>query len=150
MAQALAAHFGSLDALAEASVEELEEIETIGPKIAESVFAYFRDAPKKKIIAKLRKVGVKMEQEPEASREGPLLGQTFVFTGSLASMPRSRGEALIRELGGDARDSVTKKTSYVVAGTNPGSKLQKAEKNDTTVLNEEQFLRLLSEHGVSV
>ncbi len=150
MAQALASHFGSLDALAEASVEELEEIDTVGPKIAESVFAYFRDAPKKKIIAKLRKAGVKMEQEPEAPREGPLAGQTFVFTGSLASMPRSRGEALVRELGGDARDNVTKKTSYVVAGADPGSKLQKAEKNGTTVLNEEQFLRLLSEHGVSV
>ena len=150
MAQALASNFGSLDALAGASVEELEEIDAVGPKIAESVFAYFRDAPKKKIIAKLRKAGVKMEQEPEAPREGPLVGQTFVFTGSLASMSRSRAESLIRELGGDASGSVTKKTSYVVAGADPGSKLQKAEKNETTVLNEEQFLRLLSEHGVSV
>ena len=150
MAQALASHFGSVDGLAEASVEELEETDAVGPKIAESVYAYFRDAPKKKIIAKLRKAGVRMEQEPEAPRQGPLVGQTFVFTGSLASMSRSRGEALVRELGGDASGSVTKKTSYVVAGADPGSKLQKAEKNGTTVLNEEQFLQLLSEHGVSV
>jgi DNA ligase (NAD+) len=150
MAQALTSHFGSLDALAAASVEELEEINAVGPKIAESAHAYFRDAQKKKIIAKLRKAGVRMEQEPETPREGPLLGQTFVFTGSLASMPRGRGESLVRELGGDVSSSVTKKTSYVVAGADPGSKLQKAEKNGTTVLDEDQFLRMLTEHGVTV
>ncbi|MCH8815144.1 MAG: NAD-dependent DNA ligase LigA, partial [Chloroflexi bacterium] len=102
IAQTLASRFGSLDAIAAATLEELEEIDAIGPKIAESVRAYFREAPKKRIITKLRKAGVKMEQEPEAQREGPLVGQAFVFTGSLESMPRSRGEALVRQLGGEA------------------------------------------------
>jgi DNA ligase (NAD+) len=148
MAETLAAHFGSLDAIAAASVEELEEIEAVGPKIADSVHAYFREPRKKKIISKLRKAGVKMEQEPQAPKEGPLAGQTFVFTGTLASMPRSRAERLVEELGGDASGSVTKKTTYVVAGADPGSKLAKAEKAGTTVLDEKQFLRLLKEHGV--
>jgi len=150
IAQTLASHFGSLDAIAAANEEELEEIDAVGPKIAESVHAYFREAPKKRIITKLRKAGVKMEQELEAPREGPLVGQMFVFTGSLVSMPRSRGEALVRELGAETSSSVTKKTSYVIAGADPGSKLQKAEKNGTTILKEDQFLRLLKEHGVSV
>jgi DNA ligase (NAD+) len=65
-------------------------------------------------------------------------------------MPRSRGEAFVRELGAETSSSVTKKTSYVIAGSDPGSKLQKAEKNGTTILKEDQFLRLLKEHGVSV
>lgn len=150
MAETLAAHFGSLDAIASASVEQLEEIEAVGPKIAESVHAYFREQQKKKIVTKLRKAGVKMEQEPQAPKEGPLVGQMFVFTGTLAAMPRGRAEALVEELGGDASGSVTKKTTYVVAGADPGSKLAKAEKAGTTVLDERQFLRLLKEHGVSV
>jgi DNA ligase (NAD+) len=150
MAETLAAHFGSLDAIAAASLEELEEIEAVGPKIAESVHAYFREPRKKKIISKLRKAGVKMEQAPQAPKEGPLVGQMFVFTGTLASMPRSRAERLVEELGGDASGSVTKKTTYVVAGADPGSKLAKAEKAGTTVLDEKQFLRLLKEHGVTV
>lgn len=150
MAETLASHFGTLDAIAEASAEELEAIEAVGPKIAESVYAFFREPRKKKIISKLRKAGVKMEQEPQAPKGGPLVGQTFVFTGTLASMPRSRAEAIVEELGGDASGSVTKKTTYIVAGADPGSKLAKAQKTGTTVLDEQQFLRLLNEHGLSV
>ena len=89
-----------------------------------------------------------MEQRRRKRVEGPLTDQTFVFTGTLAAMTRSKGEALVASLGGEAGNSVTKKTTYVVAGADPGSKLQKAEKTGTTVLDEEAFLRLLREHGV--
>ncbi len=78
------------------------------------------------------------------------MGQTFVFTGTLESMPRSAGEALVTSLGADAASSVTKKTTYLVAAAGAGSKLQKAEGYGTTILDEDAFLRLLREHGVEV
>ena len=150
IAEAIAAHFGSLDAIAKASEEELLEVEAVGPKIAESVHAYFRDPRKKKIIEKLRKAGVNMEHERQAPKEGPLVGETFVFTGTLASMTRSEAESLVEGLGASAASNVTKKTTCVVAGADPGSKLAKAEKQGTTVLDEDGFLSLLKEHGVGV
>jgi DNA ligase (NAD+) len=147
VAQALANHFRNLDGIASASLEELQGVEAIGPKIAEAVYAYFQDPQKRAIIEKLRKAGVRLEQKARPPREGPLKDQVFVFTGTLASMPRSRGEAIIAELGGDATGSVTRKTTYVVAGADPGSKLQKAQSYGTTVLDEDAFLALLKEHG---
>jgi len=146
----LASHFGSLDALAQASLEEIQSVEGIGPKIAESVYNYFRDPQKVRVIEKLRRAGVQMEQEARRPAEGPLAGMTFVFTGTLAAMPRSRAEALVTALGAQAGSSVTRKTTYVVAGTDPGSKLQKAQDYGIPVLDEASFLRLLREHGVQV
>jgi DNA ligase (NAD+) len=87
------------------------------------------------------------EEEAPAPPEGPLTGLTFVITGSLASMPRSKGEELIRQLGGSASDSVTKKTGYLVVGESPGSKLQKAQRYGTKLLSEQEFLELLRQHG---
>ena len=150
IAQSLARRFRSLDAIASASEEELLAAEAIGPKIAESVHAYFRDPQKRKIIEKLKKAGVRTELKREKRVEGPLTGQSFVFTGTLAAMPRSRAESLVASLGGDAVSRVTRKTSYVVAGTDPGSKLQKAQNYGITVLDEEGFLRLMRKHGVEV
>jgi len=150
IAELLASHFGSLDALAQASLEEIQSVEGIGPKIAESVYNYFRDPQKVRVIEKLRRAGVQMEQEARRPAEGPLAGMTFVFTGTLAAMPRSRAEALVTALGAQAGSSVTRKTTYVVAGTDPGSKLQKAQDYGIPVLDEASFLRLLREHGVQV
>jgi DNA ligase (NAD+) len=150
VAQLLARHFGSLDAIAAAGPEEIQAIEGIGPKIAESVAAYFRDPQKREIIEKLRRAGVNFEQPRAAPKEGPLKGQTFVFTGTLASMPRSKAERLVNELGGETAGSVTRKVTYVVAGADPGSKLQKAQSYGIPVLDEEQFLQILREHGVEV
>jgi DNA ligase (NAD+) len=147
VAQVLAAHFHHLDALMEAGVEEIQNAEGIGPKIAESIHAFFQEAPKRAIIEKLRQAGVNFEYKRPKRVEGPLTGQSFVFTGTLASMPRSRGEAIVQELGGEATGSVTKKTHYVVAGADPGSKLQKAQNYGITVLDEDAFLALLREHG---
>jgi DNA ligase (NAD+) len=150
VANLLANHFGTLDALAEAGDEEISQVEGIGPRIAESVRAYFRDEGKRAIIEKLRAAGVNMEQRRPKRVEGPLTGQTFVFTGTMASMPRSRAEALVKSLGAEATGSVTRKVTLVVAGADPGSKLQKAEGYGITVLDEEAFLRMMREHGVEV
>jgi len=147
VAETLASHFGSLDALASASLDELEDVPAVGPKIAESVYQYFRELRNRRVIEKLRRAGVRMEQERLAVKEGPLTGQTFVITGTLASMPRSRAESLLRELGADVGSSVTRKTAYLVAGEQPGSKLQKAQEYGAKVMDEEAFLRLLAEHG---
>jgi len=148
MATLLANHFGSIDALARASVEELTAIPTVGPRIGESVHQYFRDASNLRVIEKLRRAGVRMAEEvAPAAPEGPLAGLAFVITGTLASMPRSNAEELIEKLGGSASDSVTKKTDYLVAGESPGSKLQKAQRYGTKLLSEQELLELLRQHG---
>ncbi len=147
MAAILASHFGSIDALARASQEELTSVATVGPKIAESVYQYFRDESNLGVIGKLRRAGVRLAEEaPRPVGEGPLAGLTFVITGTLASMPRSQAEELIRQLGGSASDSVTKKTDYLVVGESPGSKLQKAQQYGTKLLSEEELLELLHQH----
>ena len=150
MAYILANEFGSLDAIASAGVEELVAVPAIGPRIAESVHEYFHTDRYRRIIDKLKAAGLRTEQPKAKPKTGPLAGQSFVVTGSLASMPRNRAEELLRSLGADAASSVTKKTTYVVVGEQPGSKLQKAEQYGTKLLTEEQFLALLREHGVDV
>jgi DNA ligase (NAD+) len=131
-----------------ASVQDIQAVERIGPKVAESVHGYFREPQKRAIIEKLRKAGVNFTQQEAAPREGPLAGLTFVFTGTLAAMPRSRAEALVAAHGADAASSVTRKVSYLVAGADPGSKLQKAEGYGVPVLNEDEFWALIREQGV--
>jgi DNA ligase (NAD+) len=148
IASLLADHFGSLDALAAANEEEIAEVEGVGPRIAESVRAYFRDRGKKSIIEKLRRAGVNMEQRRTKPVEGPLTGERFVFTGTLAAMPRSRAESLVAALGAEAVSSVTRKVTLLVAGADPGSKLARAESYGIDVMDEAAFLALLRRHGV--
>ncbi|MCH8345908.1 MAG: NAD-dependent DNA ligase LigA, partial [Chloroflexi bacterium] len=143
IAETLANEFGSLDAIADADREELETVPAIGPKIAESVRAYFRGKRQRKVIEKLKRAGVNMTQERAAPAEGPLAGQTFVVTGTLASMTRSEAEAKLKALGADIGSSVTKKTTCLVTGESPGSKLQKAQQYDTKLMDEQELLRLL-------
>ena len=150
VATTLADHFETLDALATASAEEISAVEGIGPKIAKSVLAYFRDEGKRKIIEKLRRAGVNFQQRRAAPKEGPLKGQAFVFTGTLAAMPRSHAERLVSGLGAEAASSVTRKITYVVAGADPGSKLQKAQSYGIPVLTEDEFLAMMRDHGVEV
>jgi DNA ligase (NAD+) len=146
----LAAQFGRLDAVAAAGLEELQGTPAIGPKIAESVHRYFREARNRRVVEKLRRAGVRMEEERLEVKEGPLRGQTFVVTGTLASMSRSRAEGLLRELGAAIGRSVTGRTSCLVVGDRPGSKLRKAQEHDTRVMNEDEFLGFLREHRVEV
>jgi DNA ligase (NAD+) len=143
VARALAERFRSLDALANASVEEIAEIPGVGSVIASSVHTFFQQPSNKAVIEKLRAAGVKMvmEEAPEVG-ERPFEGKTFVFTGTLASMTRSEAERLVAQLGGHAASSVSKNTDYVVAGENPGSKLTKAQQLGITILTEEEFKRM--------
>jgi len=143
-AELLASHFGSMDRLATASTEELLEVPTIGPKIADSIHTFFRQDSNLRVIEKLRRAGVRLEEQG-GERGKPLLGQEFVLTGSLEAFPRSEAEARIKELGGSVGSSVTKKTTYLVAGDDPGSKLEKARALGTNLLTEGEFLRLLEQ-----
>lgn len=145
----LAQHFGSIEALLQASVEEIEAVAGIGPVVAESVHEWFRDKANRKLIAKLRKGVVRMETEAPAAREGPLSGQTFVVTGTLAAFSRTEAEARVRALGGVPGSSVTKSTDYLVVGESPGSKLAKAEQYGTKILTEQEFMVLLRRHGAA-
>jgi len=145
-AELLAEHFDSIDDLTKASEEDLSTIPSIGPKIAEGVVAFFRQGRNRQIVERLRKAGVRLEAEKvEETRpeELPLAGLEFVLTGKLESFPRSEAEAKIKALGGKAGSDITRKTSYVVVGADPGSKLDKAEKLGIKTLDEAEFLELL-------
>jgi len=145
-AELLAEEFQSISQLAKVSKKRLSDLPSIGPKIAESIVAFFRQKGNKQIIKKLKKAGVKLEREKvKESRpeELPLAGLEFVLTGKLETFSRSEAEAKIKALGGKAGSDVTRKTSYVVVGTDPGSKLAKAEKLGIKTLNEAKFLELL-------
>jgi len=144
-AELLASNFSSIDELAEANEEKLLSIPSIGPKIAESIVAFFRQKENKRIIEKLRKAGVSLAKKEALVEPGelPLAGQEFVVTGRLEAFPRSEAEARIKELGGAVGSSVTKKTTYLVVGADPGSKLDKARSLGTKLLTEEEFLKLI-------
>ena len=143
----LAQHLGSIEALMEAKAGDLAEVPTIGPVVAESVHEFFRDKANRGLIRKLRRGGVEMTGEAPAAVQGPLSGQTFVVTGTLAAFSRPEAEARIRALGGATAASVTKSTDYLVVGERPGSKLKKAEKTGTALLSDEEFMALLRQHG---
>jgi DNA ligase (NAD+) len=141
VAQVLARAFLSIDRLKAASVEELNAVEEIGPEIAGSIHAWFRDRANLKLIEKLRKARVRMEDpEPEAPPEGPLSGTTIVITGGLESMSRAEAEKAAEEAGAKVASSVSKKTTFVVVGENPGSKHEKALQLGVETIDEKQFL----------
>jgi len=147
-AELLAQNYSSIDELSRATEQDLLSLPSIGPKIAQSVVTFFKQEGNQMIIEKLRKAGVKLgiEEEKAAKPEKlPLAGLEFVFTGKLDSFSRSEAEARIRALGGKTASDVTRKTSYVVVGTDPGSKLAKAQRLGTKILDEKQFLELLKQ-----
>jgi DNA ligase (NAD+) len=143
MAGLLADHFGSIDRLQSASVEDLRAIGGVGPTVAEGVHDYFQLAASRTFIARLLQAGIVIKQ-PER-REGPLSGKTFVLTGTLSSLTRGQAEDRIKSLGGTVGSSVTKKTDYLVVGADPGSKLEKAQRLKVPVLDEAAFLALLGQ-----
>ena len=144
-AELLAREFHSIDALAEAPREELMSIETIGPKVADSVIGFFRQEANQDILRRLREAGVKLEEKPAKARALPLSGMEFVLTGTLEVFSRKEAEERIKALGGTAGSSVTRKTAYLVVGTDPGSKLDKARSLGTKILNEAELLKLLNQ-----
>src|SRR5262249_23725537 len=139
----LADHFGSLDKLAEAATEELEAVFEVGPKVAASIFSFFREPRNQKLIERLRKEGLQFEQAQEARKENKLGGKTFVLTGTLEKWSRDEAKALIEQAGGRVNSSVSKKTDYVVAGADPGSKLDKARELGVSVIDENDLAALL-------
>jgi len=144
VSQVLARAFGSIDALADAGVDEIDDVEEIGPEIARSVYEWFHDRRNRKLLEKLRKAGVRMADEKvKGVGKGPLAGKTIVLTGGLSAM--SRDEATLAALAAGARvaSGVSKKTDFVVAGENPGSKAAKAEQLGVEIVDEDGFLKRL-------
>lgn len=140
-ARSLMSHFGTIEKLAGASQEELESVSDIGSISAEAIRSYFAEPDNRRLLEKLRDVGVNMEAEQEGAGT-VFAGKTFVVTGTLPTMGRSEAVALIQKLGGKAAGSVSKKTSYVLAGENAGSKLTKAQQLGIPVISEEEFLEM--------
>ena len=142
VASTLARRLRSIDALAHASQETLQEIETVGPRIAQSVIHYFADTHNREIVQKLKKAGLQMAAGEETT--GTLLaGATFVLTGTLPHLTREKATSLILAQGGTVAASVSKKTRYVVAGDEAGSKLEKARALNIDVISEHDLLAML-------
>ena len=145
VAKTLAKTFGSIDSLAQAAYDELVNIDAIGGKIAQSVTDYFSAARNQEFLQRLKNAGIKMQEErQEIAKNEAFAGKTFVLTGTLSTMERKTAQEKIESLGGKASGSVSKKTDYVVAGENAGSKLTKAQELGITILSEEEFLQMLS------
>jgi DNA ligase (NAD+) len=143
-ARNLARHFRSVDRLLDASEEELTEVEGMGPIMAKTVHETLAEERTRKLIERLRDHGLQMEEEgPAPPAEGPLLGKTVVLTGTMPNLTRPEATARIEAAGGKVTGSVSKKTDFLVAGADPGSKLTKAQELGTEVLNEEGLLALL-------
>jgi DNA ligase (NAD+) len=144
VAQLLARAFGSIDALARASAEEIDAVPGIGPEIARSVHEWFRDPANRRLLEKLRAAGVRMADEPRAEAPtGPLAGKTIVLTGGLATMTREEAVRAAEEAGARVASSVSRKTDFVVVGENPGSKYERALELGVETIDEEEFLRRL-------
>jgi DNA ligase (NAD+) len=145
MAETLATDFRSIDALAGATRERLMSISAVGPKIADSIIAFFREEDNQNILHRLKDAGVKMEETAAKQQSLPLSGKEFVVTGRLDAFTRQEAEAKIKALGGAAKDNVTRKTDYVVYGDDPGSKKTRATELGIKTIDEKEFLELIQE-----
>ncbi len=141
-AQFLAEHFGSMEALASASVEELQNVNEVGPRIAESLAEFFSNPANKKLVDRLGKAGLAFKGQKK-QRGTKLAGKTFVLTGTLAHFTRDEAKKMIEDAGGKVTGSVSKKTDYVVAGTDAGSKLDKAKELGVAVIDEKEMAKLV-------
>lgn len=148
VARLLALHFGSMEKLMAAETDEIAAIEDIGPKIAESVVTYFASPVNIDLIERLKELGLNMEMEAaELDTAHPFYGKTMVFTGTMPTLDRATAQTMAQQVGAKVTGSVSKKTDYVVAGAEAGSKLTKAQQLGVTVIDEAEFLRLLGERG---
>jgi DNA ligase (NAD+) len=142
-AQILADHFGSLDAIAAASTETLQEANEVGPKVADSIMQFFAEERNRELIERLRTAGLRFTAPKVAKKKGPLTGMTFVLTGTLPTLTREDAKMRIETAGGKVAGSVSSKTSYVVAGEEAGSKLDKARDLNVPVLDEAGLFDML-------
>ncbi len=138
----LARHFGSLEKLQQATLEDFDALSDIGPIVAESVHAWFLDKNNKELLDKFDNAGLKI-QNPQKSAKGKLSGKTFIFTGTLDSIDRNLAKEKVRDLGGQTTESISKNIDFVVAGNEPGSKLNKAQTLGLNIIGEKEFLKLI-------
>jgi DNA ligase (NAD+) len=141
--QLLAEHFSSLEELAAAKEEELEEVPEVGPKVAASIVEFFSEPANRQLIKKLHKAGVHPTAEKRKVKSDKFAGKSFVFTGGLANRSREEAGEIVQQHGGKVSGSVSKKTDYVVVGTDPGSKHDKAKELGVAILTEGEFEKLL-------
>ncbi len=141
-AQFLAEHFGSMEALESAGVEELQDVNEVGPRIAESIVEFFSIAANRKLVERLREAGLTLTGQKK-QRGTKLTGKTFVLTGTLAHFTRDEAKMMIEDAGGKVTGSVSKKTDYVVAGADAGSKLDKAKELGVHVIDEKEMQRIV-------
>jgi DNA ligase (NAD+) len=139
----LAEAFGSLDKIVEATEEDLQKADEVGPKVAESISEFFREPHNRELVQRLRDAGLTFEYQQKKKTGGPLAGMTFVLTGTLPNLSRDDAKALIETAGGKVSGSVSRKTSYVVAGEEAGSKLDKAKQLGVKVVDEAGLLDLI-------
>ncbi|HRU45591.1 MAG TPA: NAD-dependent DNA ligase LigA [Candidatus Marinimicrobia bacterium] len=144
MAKVLAKAFGSLERLSQASEEELMAVEGVGPIVARSVRNFFNAESNRQTIEKLLSSGIRISSEQDYKQKEEIAGKTFVFTGTLANFTREEAQALVEKYGGKSASSVSKKTDYVVVGENAGSKAETARQLGVKILNEAEFLELIS------
>ena len=148
-ARILAENFASIEALQEASAEELEEIDEIGPVIAESIVGFFQERHNRDLLSRLKQAGIRLEKEKDEESEKFLEGLKFVFTGSLNNYTRSEVKDLVEKAGGRAVSAVSSKTDYLVIGDNPGSKYDKAQELGINILSEAEFKDIIENKKLS-
>ena len=139
----LAKKFGNFDDLSFTKLEDFENIRDVGPKVANSIYEWFKDEHNKKFLRKLKDVGVRVEKYKHTPGSQKFEGKSFVFTGEMENLSRDEAKDHVRAFGGDASGSVSKKTDYVVAGESPGSKYEKAKKLGVKILTESEFLKMI-------
>ncbi len=143
-AKALADYFKDIESLAKVSLDELIQIEDVGPKVGESIVFFFKQPENIELINKLKEAGLNFSSiEVEKKGERPLAGQTFILTGKLSSLSRTEATEIIEDLGGIVSNSVSRKTTYVVVGDSPGAKLGRAQKLGIPTLEEKEFIKLV-------
>lgn len=144
-ARDLAQAFGSMEALATATPESLTHVYGIGEKTAENITAFFREEHNRTLIERLRQAGIRMEDAAAPATQGPLRGKVFVFTGELSTMARSKAQELVRALGAETSETVSRKVTTLVAGSAAGSKIARARQLKIEILDEQQFLALVGQ-----
>jgi DNA ligase (NAD+) len=142
--RALAQHFRTIDALLEATPEQIEDTQGVGPKMAELIHSQLTDPQMRSLIEDLRAQGLTFKEEGPPPGQGPLAGKTFVLTGTLPELTREQATERIVAAGGKVTGSVSRKTDYLVAGESPGSKLAQAERLGVSVIGEDGLLGLLN------
>jgi DNA ligase (NAD+) len=140
----LARHFGNLDSLSKVSSDDLMQIEGVGPNIAEAIVDWFQRPANQKVLAKLKKAGVWPTAVEKAKKEqGALTGMTFVVTGTLPNFSREQAKEFIEEYGGKVTDSVSRKTSFLLLGEEPGSKFEKARSLGVKIISEDELRKMV-------